>query len=149
MILMKYSNSTEIPRMTTITMKPNDKKLTVKCVVYGAKPAAKIVWEYNGIKLSHKSDPAHCFDSTKHDKECIINQERSSTNEPSLYDTVSIVTVGNEKLNKLKNLCHHPALRSPQRLEIQIKVEQGGKFKMQQILKRYLFTNMVYFFRKN
>ena len=146
---MKYSNGTEIPRVTTITMKPNDKKLTVKCVVYGAKPAAKIAWEYNGIKLSHKSDPDHCFDSTKHDKECIINQERSSTNEPSLYDTVSIVTVGNEKLNKLKNLCHHPALRSPQRLEIQIKVEQGGKFKMQQILKRYLFTNMVYFFRKN
>ena len=133
-------NSSQIFHNSLLTLKSGKKYLKVRCVVYDAKPAVKITWEYNGSKLDLKSNKAHCYDPTDpplHD--CIQEETRKSDTDDSLTDTSSTLTlkVGLEDFNKLRCLARHAASSSPQRVLVNIKKEKKGKIRMQQTFNKY------------
>ena len=135
---MRHKNGTKIENYSKLTVE-KDSKLTVTCDVVDAQPAATITWQYNGKNLDWKSTPTHCYEPEKNDNECVTYESKTSKKDASLSTTKSIatVTVGQKNLNKLRCLAHHPALLSPMRYGVFLEMENKGKFKMQQILKKY------------
>ena len=155
-IEMYHDNKTKIENNSKLTIKLGpltlqDITLNVHCMVYDAKPAVKITWEYNGRKLDPKTNSAHCFDENiRPTFDCIRGFSKPSGKDPSQFVTRSYakVTVGRKNLNKLRCLAHHPALQHRNRemhSEVTLEMEKKGKFKVQQIFKKYLGVLCVYF----
>ena len=140
-IVMTHHNGTKIEHNSKLTMKLGpltlqDITLQVRCIVYGAKPAATITWEYNGRKLDSKSNPAHCYSLGDPDHSCIASMIERSEKNDSLWTTeaVAIVTVGRKNLNKLRCSAHNPALQyrnMDMHSEVTLEMEKKGKFKLQ------------------
>ena len=148
-IVMHHKNGTKIENYSKLILE-KDSKLTVTCDVVDTQPAATITWEYNGKNLDWKSNPTHCYEPEKNDNECVTYESRTSEKDASLTTTKSIatVTVGQKHLNKLRCLAHHPALQHRNRemhSEVTLEMEKKGKFKVQQIFKKYLGVLCVYF----
>ena len=142
-IAMYHDNKTEIDNYSTLKLKHDSKSLFARCVVYYAKPAATITWEYNGRKLDSRLNPDHCYSNPdEYDLHKVCT--RSEVSQPTklgLFLTESIVSLigleGQNNPNLLRCLAHHPALRVPMSYRVEMEVENKGKFKMQQILKTY------------
>ena len=132
-IVMKgYPNNNDvIDHNSQLTLKSNDKYLTVRCVVYDSKPAVKFTWEFNGQKLDPKTNSAHCFNEENRPTfDCINGGSVPSEKDPSLMITSSFVylKVGHQATNTLTCFAHHPASLSPQRVMVNINVDKSGKF---------------------
>ena len=143
----KYENvHTKIENYSRLKLKHDSKSIFARCVVYYAKPAATITWEYNGRKLDSLLNPDHCYRKSnllnilRLHKVC-TRSEVSQPTKLGLFLTESIVSLigleGQNNPNLLRCLAHHPALRVPMSYRVEMEVENKGKFKMQQILKTY------------
>jgi hypothetical protein len=58
---MYHDNKTKIENYSGLKIKHGSKLLSARCIVYYAKPAATITWEYNGRKLDTQLNRDHCY----------------------------------------------------------------------------------------